>query len=110
MAEDKDNKGGIDLSGALKGSDTGVKFEDQWQRSSRAFYPGTPKIIQWTIKYSGGLIKNERQASYTLLGFVALAIIVVLFLIFSAGGTKIEERNIFNPETAEPDVDDLRNR
>ena len=54
--------------------------------------PGTPKIIQWIIKYSGGLIKNEKQAAYVLMGFAALAIIVSLVL-FSGG-----EKTAGNPK------------
>lgn len=34
----------------------------------------TPKIIQWTIRYSGGMIKDERQAEYVL-----LALVVIMF-------------------------------
>jgi len=83
----EDNKG-IDLSGALKDSSTGVKFGGE-QRYARSYFPGTPKVIQWVIKYSGGLIKDEKQASYVLIGFVAVAIIVALFLVFG-GGSKSE--------------------
>ena len=56
------------------------------------YSPGTPKIIQWVIKNSGGLVKNERQASYVLLSFIVLAVIISLFLIFgSRGSRKITE-------------------
>lgn len=41
----------------------------------------SPKMVQWTIKYSGGLIKNEKQANYVLLVFVALALIISFFLV-----------------------------
>lgn len=37
------------------------------------------KMIRFVIKYSGGLVKDERQASYVLLG------VVVLFLVVSGG-------------------------
>ncbi len=46
--------------------------------------PGTPKIIQWIIKYSGGLIRNERQASYVLIGLATTAIIISLVLTFGS--------------------------
>ncbi len=85
MNQDENKKEGIDLSGALK--DSGVKFEDELQRP-QTFYPRTPKGVQWVMKYSGGLIKDERQAEYAILGFVALAIIVSLFLVFSGGNTQ----------------------
>jgi len=84
MDQDDKNNEEIDLSHTLEDSGTGVKFKEY--RASRSYYPGTPKIIQWVIKYSGGLIKDERQASYVLIGFVAVAIVIVLFLIFGRGG------------------------
>jgi len=92
MDQEKENKEDIDLSDALKGSnssDTDAKPQKEQQRPEEVFLPGTPKVIQWMIKYSGGLIKNERQASYVIFGFVALAIIVSLFLFF--GGDRKQE-------------------
>lgn len=100
MDQDNKNNEGIDLSGALKDSGTGVKFEGEY-RAPRSYYPGTPKIIQWVIKYSGGLVKDERQASYLIFGFVAVAIIITLFLIFGGGGPKTIPR--FR-EDIEPEV------
>ena len=90
MDENKNNKEGTDLSSALKDSSTGVIFQDKWQRPTQTFYPGTPKMIRWVIKYSVGLIKDEKQASYVLIGFVAVAIIVSLFLVFSGGNKNTE--------------------
>ncbi len=87
MSEDGNQKlnNGTDLSGLLKDSDTGVKFQDTGWRAMKYYRESaTPKIIQWTTKYSGGLIKNEKQAQYALLGFVGVAIIISLFLFFSA--------------------------
>jgi len=87
-----------------------ITFEgEESQHSARSFNSENPKIVQWVIKYSGGYIKDEKQASYVLIGFIAVAIIISLFLIFG-GGTGIEEKNIFNPETAEPDINDMRSR
>jgi len=85
MLEDKNNKEKIDLSDALKNPDKGVKSQDEQQPTTQVFLPGTPKIIQWTIKYSGGLIKSEKQANYVLIGFVVAAIIISLFLVFGGG-------------------------
>lgn len=84
---DNENKGineGADISGIFKGLST--KPPPREFRLERA-YPETPKIIQWTMKYSGGLIKNEKQAQYAILGFVVAAIIISLFLFFSGGET-----------------------
>lgn len=60
-----------------------------YQRGEYRFIPQPSKPVQWVIKYSGGLIENEKQASYLILGFVTAAIIVSLFLILS-GGAKEE--------------------
>lgn len=84
MDQDEKNDKRTDLNGAFRDSGTGVKFEEY--SAPRSYYPRTPKIIQWVMRYSGGLVKDEKQAIYVLLGFVAVAIIVSLFLIFSVGG------------------------
>lgn len=95
MDQEKENNEGIDLSGEVKDSDKGVKFQNgEWQRPTQIFFPGTPKIIQWVVKYSGGLIKDERQANYVIFGFVVLAIILSLFFIFSGGSSKSEKPGI----------------
>ena len=111
MDQENKNNEGIDLSGALKDSGTGVKFEGE-QQYARPYYSGTPKIIQLVMKYSGGYIKDEKQASYVLLGFVAVAIIISLFLIFGGGGNKAEFKappgqKIIYPENAPPRLQKL---
>ena len=91
MLEDENNKEEIDLSDVFKDSDKGVKPQDEQQPTTQVFLPGTPKIIQWTIKYSGGLIKNEKQANYVLIGFVVAAIIISLVLVFGGGKSATQE-------------------
>jgi len=71
------------------------------------FHPGMPQVIKWTIKYSGGIIKNEKQASYVILGFVVLAIIISLFLIF---GRQNKSGNLENfTPAAEASPEELKN-
>jgi len=83
MDQDNKNNKEIDLSDALKDSDSGVKFQNEEQRPTQTFFLGTPKIIQGVIKYLGGLIKDEKQASYVLIGLVAVAIIItIIFMVF----------------------------
>jgi len=96
MDQNDKNNEKIDLSGSLKDSGTGVKFEEY--RAPRSYYPGTPKIIQWVIRYSGGLVKDEKQASYVLIGFVVVAVIVTLFLIFGGRG----KQKVFTPGAEAP--------
>jgi hypothetical protein len=61
-----------------------IVFEgEEFQHSTRSFQSQTPKIVGWVIKYSGGYIKDERQANYVLIGFVVVAIILTFILLFS---------------------------
>lgn len=80
-----------------------VKFQEARVEYSR---PETPKIIQWVMKYSGGLIKNEKQAQYALLGFIILIIIVSLFLIFGGTGRNSDQIPTKIPASPEesPDI------
>lgn len=61
----------------------GVKFETDSYKAVK-FYDetNTPKIVQWVMKISGGAIKEQKQAEYVLFGFVIVALIVSLFLVF----------------------------
>ena len=85
MDQDNKNNEDIDLSGALKDSDNVPESQNGEQQPAQTFLPGTPKIIQWTIKCSGGLIKDEKQASYVLISFIVVAIIISLVLVFGGG-------------------------
>jgi len=64
-----------------------VQFKEEWR--PQQFVPKKgwgEKLAGLIVKYSGGLIKDETQASYVILGLVAVAIIISLFLFF--GGSK----------------------
>lgn len=86
--------------------------EEGIRRPVQSFQKQTPKIIYWTIKYSNGLIKNENQAQYLLLGFVALSIIFTFSLYFSSGsGNKAKfvvppGKVIIYPSDAPPRLED----
>ncbi len=84
MDQNNDDRG-IDLSHALDDSSSRIKFEGEEFQRPRSFQTPTPKIVQWVIKYSGGYVKDEQQANYVLIGFVAVAIIFSLFLFFGGG-------------------------
>jgi len=76
-----------------------IVFEsDEFQQTRQSFQTATPKIVEWVIKYSGGLVKDEKQASYVLIGFVVVAIIVSLFLIFGGGNEGYNQENIMDAE------------
>lgn len=44
-----------------------------------------PKMVQFVIKYSGGAIKEQKQAEYVLLGLVVLMLAVSFYLFFGGG-------------------------
>ena len=80
----------MDLSGMLKNYTAKFdEFQNLQQRrqanlnSSAKF----PRMVQWIIKYSGGLIKNEKQANYILFVFAAIVIIISLVLLLRIGMT-----------------------
>lgn len=54
-------------------------------------------MIQWVIKYSGGLVKDKIQAKYVLLGFVLVAIVISLILLFGGGPQGQELQRQFPP-------------
>jgi len=66
-----------------------VQFKEEWR--PQRFVPKKgwgEKLADFIVKYSGGLIKDENQASYVILGLVAVAIIISLFLFFGGGFQK----------------------
>mgnify|MGYP001613610850 FL=1 len=73
-----------------KDPDTYVKFEE-YRVPRPHHYSETPEIIQWVINHSRGLIKNEKQATYALLFFTIIAIVVSLFLLFSGESSSLKE-------------------
>ena len=89
--DQENNQNEIDLSKRL--SEPVTKSQGGQWSSGPYVSPFATKIIRWLIKYSGGLIKNEKQASYVLLGFIVFVVIISLFLIFGRGGS---------PKTLEP--------
>lgn len=76
------------------------------QSSYHYFTPGTPKIIRWLVRYSGGLIKNERQATRVLLAIVMLLIITSLTLFFVYfSGPNVPSEALEQPEYGLPKED-----
>lgn len=64
-----------------------VEF-DEW-RPNNQYVKKRLTLTDFAIKYSGGLIKDEDQANYIILVFVAIIVILSIFLIVnSLGGNK----------------------
>lgn len=62
-----------------------VKLADNEQKKAELISKAseTPKMIGWVIKYSRGIIKDERQAVYVLFGVMIINIIIIFFLSFN---------------------------
>jgi hypothetical protein len=46
----------------------------------------TPKMVEWVIKWSGGVIKNQRQAEYALLGVAIIFFGLSMYFFFGWSG------------------------
>ncbi len=66
-----------------------VTFEDDgFSRTTRPGKGQSSRIIELTIKWSRGLIKNEKKAIAFLLGLIVIAFITSIFLITGNAGEK----------------------
>lgn len=70
----------IDLSGALKNY---KKTTFQNDDSSNRYSAPNSRLVYWTIRFSGGFIKNKNQANVFLLVFIVVMIAVSLFLVLN---------------------------
>jgi prepilin-type N-terminal cleavage/methylation domain-containing protein len=59
-------------------NNSGVQFENNWRASIPERQPS--KMIRWVMKWSGGVIQNERQAHYLLFASVAVMIFLAIFI------------------------------
>lgn len=67
-------------------SEPRIEFENPWKGPKEHYgQRKTPKIIGLAVKYSGGIIKDERQASYVILIVSVLIVIISLFFLFKGG-------------------------
>ena len=67
-----------------------VEFKEEWR--PQRFVPQKgwgEKMARWLVNHSGGLIKDETQASYVILGIVSLIVIVSIIIFWKGtGGVK----------------------
>ncbi|OHA09745.1 MAG: hypothetical protein A3A44_02065 [Candidatus Sungbacteria bacterium RIFCSPLOWO2_01_FULL_60_25] len=94
---ESENKDAFDFSKALANTRSGAQHQNKLQ--SAGYGPEASGMVGWVIRHSGGLIQDERQASFVLLGFVAVVIAVSLYLFFSAGAGTQQQ---FTPENFTP--------
>lgn len=78
--------------------DLGIHFEeDELRQVDPSLIDDTPRMMKWVIKYSGGMIKDRKQASYILFGIVLLNVVITFFLLFGnvfSGSPKLPPSSI----------------
>lgn len=64
-----------------------VVFEEENNWGAIKYYrqPTATKMVQWLVKHSGGLIKNDKQANYLLIAFALVIFAISLFIFFGGG-------------------------
>jgi len=80
MDEEVKIQGSSDIDQALKEFEIKSSIEQVQQAPVNEKISEVPKIVQLTMKWFG--VREQRQAEYVLLGFVIVAIIVSLVLVF----------------------------
>ncbi|MFA4975415.1 MAG: hypothetical protein WC839_03090 [Candidatus Paceibacterota bacterium] len=83
MDENIDLNKNTEISEALKEFEIKSSIEQIQKNPEISKNIETPKMVQWVIKYSGGIIKEQKQAEYVLLGIAVLAIVLTIILILN---------------------------
>lgn len=74
-----------------------VVFEnEEFLHSARSFQKSTPKMVQWVIKYSGGLIRDENKANHFLIGVIIFAVVVSGFFIFGVNRQELPPKRLMS--------------
>jgi|GEM_PF-6974481 len=89
QSELQESRKPIANSQAQKKEVEGVQFEADTYKAIK-FYNQTnvPQIVQRLMKYSGGIIKNEKSAYQILFGFVIIAVVISLYLFLGLGDSR----------------------
>ncbi|KKQ83026.1 MAG: hypothetical protein UT07_C0012G0017 [Parcubacteria group bacterium GW2011_GWB1_38_8] len=69
--------------------------EEEFQRPTQSFHSQQSKLVSWVIKYSGGYVENEKQATYIIIIFVVIALLVSFF-VGSSGSSKDVQDEVRN--------------
>ncbi|HTE48547.1 MAG TPA: hypothetical protein VK675_01405 [Candidatus Paceibacterota bacterium] len=70
-----------DIDQALKEFEIKSRTEQKRETPETSKDSDLPKMVRFVIKFSGGLIQDQKQAEYVLLGVVILIIIVILIIV-----------------------------
>lgn len=88
MAEDIKMPDNLEIDQALKEFEIKSQAQQTEKVAEISKASKLPKMVQLVIKYSGGSIKDLRQAEWVLFGF-AILVIVVSFFIYNLGNNSI---------------------
>jgi hypothetical protein len=78
-----------------------VVFEgEQYQQPVGSFELQTPTILQLVVKYSHGLIRSEKQATYALIVLIIIVIPLVYYMWSSGASVRVREDARLLIETA----------
>lgn len=82
MEEEIKTSGNLEIEEALKKFNKQTTQAPSYQAVKFYKESTTPKIVELVIKWSGGAIKEQKQAEYFLLGFIVVSILISLYLFF----------------------------
>lgn len=90
--EQEENNEGFSEEEASYGSS--VKFSDS-NEFSPVYLDDEPKLHQFIMKYSGGLVKDKKQAEVVIIGIIILNIVIALVLFHSGSQNNSSEEDRF---------------
>jgi hypothetical protein len=103
IKKDTKDKEAVDLSKVLKNAKAErVAEEPEETGVPSTYYPGSPKMIQWMIKYTGGIVKDPKQANYVLIGLAILMVIFSIWLQLSSGPNAVHGKENSNDHLYSP--------
>ena len=77
-----------------------VQFEEGL-KTERSFGESA-LLARWVMRYSGGFIKDEKQANSVLIGFAVVALAAAAFLFFNGGGNEVSSPSADLINTPQP--------
>lgn len=97
MDTQTNNKEETDFNDAPNNPSASTNPQEKELSPDQIFDPEMPRMVRWVIKYSGGIIKDEKQASFVLLMFAIAVIIISLFFFFGGNSGSEIQKNLILP-------------
>lgn len=84
MNPQTDDSARVDLSGYFND----LKKDNPTHAPSSADSLGVPRMTKWMIEYSGGIIRNKKEAAYASAALAAILITAALAIFFQRTSSK----------------------